>query len=629
MPPEPPAETPEWLRSGTQVDVLCQSEGLWYCGIVESMGVNGEEVVMVITFAGYEPEQHYLSNCKLNNQYALISYSLALKVSRLYQFLVMLTSYLKILNVFSTVTFLILVHGDIRPHEEDRILKPRIGAKILQVMKKMKKGEKVSIHGLADDCIIANDPMKGQMVLSTGLQKYEHLQLLEQPSKRTCEVSDSEPEKPKKKKAKGTDNTPQATTPTLVATKTATTVHVATTTKKPVDKSKTKKSVDKLASVISIAPGVVRKPDDIESKNNVELRNELKELKQEIANLTKVFKVEIKTLGDKIDNIACTCTCSAERRLSKISIPSFDLGHLGQYEGSSSLNELSFTQMLNGSVGAVEPRTTVTNASTNNPPQQASTYNQQPSISTLPSQPQDQDILTSADTTSTDTSTYIQPLQAPTYNQQSATNTLPPQTQYQYTLITSAATTSTVTSYTQPLQATSYNQQPATNTLPPQAQYQNTLFSSAATSTVTSYNQPLQAITCNQQLVTNTHPPQAQLHQTFPQTEHSVDALANIFHPTWGLVSKRSTSRNHMAWQIVLRLFTTDQLRDRNCRGISNIKGKEKLPLDPAKLDLVQRITFHYYPLLSTDNVVSVWRSCEKSIDSNLRNKFSNKPKTK
>ena len=70
----------------------------------------------------------------------------------------------------------------------------------------------------------------------------------------------------------------------------------------------------KEVGVISMAAGVVRRVEDVENKNIQEVRNELKEIKQDIANLIQLFKAKIKMLGNKIDNITYTCTCYVTTR---------------------------------------------------------------------------------------------------------------------------------------------------------------------------------------------------------------------------------------------------------------------------------------------------------------------------
>ena len=96
--------------------------------------------------------------------------------------------------------------------------------------------------------------------------------------------------------------------------------------------------------------------------------------------------------------------------------------------------------------------------------------------------------------------------------------------------------------------------------------------------------------------------------------------------PTWTVAYHNSTNRRTFAWVVVKKMFALDELRGRNCSCISNVDGKQKLPLDPAKLLHVRTLAFNYYPLQVYEREKKAWGACCRTIDSNLRSKFKSKP---
>jgi hypothetical protein len=90
----------------------------------------------------------------------------------------------------------------------------------------------------------------------------------------------------------------------------------------------------------------------------------------------------------------------------------------------------------------------------------------------------------------------------------------------------------------------------------------------------------------------------------------------------WQLeVTRAKKSREYFSWLVVRKLFSDDQLKGRNCRGVSNIPGVKKGALDIDKMLIVQGIVFHYFPPVEGEQGL-LWRECEKNIDSHLRSKF-------
>ena len=58
-------EPPAWVVRNAHVDVFCVNDGVWYHGIVKQMGANGKEVIIQISYLGYDGvEQRTLFDCK-------------------------------------------------------------------------------------------------------------------------------------------------------------------------------------------------------------------------------------------------------------------------------------------------------------------------------------------------------------------------------------------------------------------------------------------------------------------------------------------------------------------------------------------------------------------------------------
>ena len=58
-------EPPNWVIRGAEVDILCKEDGIWYDGRIKQMGVNGRQVLVQLSYRGYDGiEQHNLEDCK-------------------------------------------------------------------------------------------------------------------------------------------------------------------------------------------------------------------------------------------------------------------------------------------------------------------------------------------------------------------------------------------------------------------------------------------------------------------------------------------------------------------------------------------------------------------------------------
>ena len=57
-------------------------------------------------------------------------------------------------------------------------------------------------------------------------------------------------------------------------------------------------------------------------------------------------------------------------------------------------------------------------------------------------------------------------------------------------------------------------------------------------------------------------------------------------------------NRPHYATKVMFCMFKDEELAHRNCRGVGKTKcGMDKLPLNPAKLAYVMKMSFITYPL--------------------------------
>lgn len=73
--------------------------------------------------------------------------------------------------------------------------------------------------------------------------------------------------------------------------------------------------------------------------------------------------------------------------------------------------------------------------------------------------------------------------------------------------------------------------------------------------------------------------------------------------------------RNHcqFAVNVARMLFTPEEMRESNCRGV-----KDKHPLDRKRLDFIKRAVLKYYNVLP-DCEMDVWKQCMQSIDTRCR----------
>ena len=74
-------------------------------------------------------------------------------------------------------------------------------------------------------------------------------------------------------------------------------------------------------------------------------------------------------------------------------------------------------------------------------------------------------------------------------------------------------------------------------------------------------------------------------------------------------IKMESCSRPNFAANLVRSLFTVAE------RKISNVRGKGKKQLDPAKIQKVEEAAFQQYPLETGEARKSAWANCIKAID--------------
>ena len=113
-----------------------------------------------------------------------------------------------------------------------------------------------------------------------------------------------------------------------------------------------------------------------------------------------------------------------------------------------------------------------------------------------------------------------------------------------------------------------------------------------------------------------------------PSTSVSRCRQENIMDSKWNTVRSSADSRGNFAWLIVLRLFTAEELRGKNCRGKCSTKGMSKGALDSSeKFTLLHDIVFHWWPLTATESKKEQWQRCITAIDCGLRRTINkNKP---
>ena len=79
-------------------------------------------------------------------------------------------------------------------------------------------------------------------------------------------------------------------------------------------------------------------------------------------------------------------------------------------------------------------------------------------------------------------------------------------------------------------------------------------------------------------------------------------------------VRTKSCSRKNCAANLVRSVFTPDEMRSSNVRGVL---GKQKL--DKGKIAWTKSNVFRLYPLLETETEKTAWAGCIRSIDEACR----------
>ena len=79
-------------------------------------------------------------------------------------------------------------------------------------------------------------------------------------------------------------------------------------------------------------------------------------------------------------------------------------------------------------------------------------------------------------------------------------------------------------------------------------------------------------------------------------------------------VRKRSCSRKNFCANLVRELFTKEQMKTSNVKGVF-----EKMRLDPQKISFVEKTAFQLYPLVESETTTKAWTACIRSIDEACR----------
>jgi hypothetical protein len=95
--------------------------------------------------------------------------------------------------------------------------------------------------------------------------------------------------------------------------------------------------------------------------------------------------------------------------------------------------------------------------------------------------------------------------------------------------------------------------------------------------------------------------------------------LTRIF-LSYNLGPTTSFFKGYLSCLVSKEIFTLDAMLGKNCRGW----GKPKL--DANKMYAVQVITLHHFPCEKKEED-TIWRLCEKAIDTMLRNETSKRLK--
>ena len=161
-------DPPDWVRAGESIDILEPEDGIWYHATVKCSGtLDDNDRALRLTYSRFTDTMHKFSEIKEN----------------------------------------------IRPHEEERMTKPRINAKLLTQLKKLKKHDSVMVHDSVTALITTNDPMRCEIVFEQyGIKKYEEITL----------VSNKESEVVQKKKTKNASKATKSSKGTTSKAATAT-----------------------------------------------------------------------------------------------------------------------------------------------------------------------------------------------------------------------------------------------------------------------------------------------------------------------------------------------------------------------------------------------------------------------
>ena len=112
--------------------------------------------------------------------------------------------------------------------------------------------------------------------------------------------------------------------------------------------------------------------------------------------------------------------------------------------------------------------------------------------------------------------------------------------------------------------------------------------------------------------------PQPNLHDTSARPENSTDPLftASVLIEA----QRQSCSRNNFAANLVRKVFSAEEMKTSNVRGVL---GKTRL--NPRKIDQIKEVVFQIYPCGTGEKPDSIWRACCKAIDESCRRLNRNK----
>ena len=599
------SEFPTWLKKGASVDVLSPIDSTWYSGKIKSLDDIFNELSFTVLFPKHEPEKY---------------------------------EWRKIV-------------GDIRPHIDERLLVPRANLKDIEVLQKMARGDPVMVKDHLQKVAI-NDPMRGHLVLENNeILMYEDVDLHDLHVE-TAPVKKRKQTKPPHKDTEGTD-TPNKTQAqknleTVLKTKPQKETEPTDTQKKkqapkkkrlaantenegnPKKKLDTKEDTtqkqgkqrkelggaSKLAKIITSGTGTVSVTNaakDVmdkenrplfnvinESENMKLVLNEIKSVSEKVDAVRTEVINQIKTVNEKIDNLRAEVKAALEKRFS------FDLGHFDsfnldnvmpspQQQSSTQPNATQQTTQINVTQGNTE--TSANPQSEQNVPLSSILAEAGKCIHNSPTPS-----FTQLTSPFTEEPTFLQPtpqplpapLPAPLIHTQtkqaSHTHTYPTQQTFTYP------------TQTQPQQ---------TPQTPPYHAQQT-------------FTHPTQAQTTvpQSQQTAHTLAQQKKVQQSTPQSSTNNND-SSVFSARWELLKFQAKGkRESFAWIVVKDLFADDELKGRNCRGITNIKNKVKKQLDSTKMWNVFQIVFHCFPVLDHEKQDKAWRDCETHIDSCIRKKL-------